>query len=115
MSWIASNRAHACLWLVETWHHNRRDVGFDEVGSWKSDFIVKSAAGESAQQRADKVETHAALLDEMFTSLYRATYEPAKNKNAALSEMQTVLGDPANTMTELADIVDGCYLFRGEV
>jgi hypothetical protein len=115
MSWNANNRAHACLWLVETWHHGQRDAGFDEVGGWKTDFLIKAAAGESAAMRQGKVEAHAALLDEVFTSLYRATYEPGKTRTTALADLGTVLADSAKTAADLADVVDTCFRFRGEI
>lgn len=115
MSWNANNRAHACLWIVETWHHDQRNLGFDEVGAWKTEFVIKAAAGESADMRREKAETHAALLDDMFTSLYRAVYEAEMNQTAAVAAMQTVLANKDKTVADLADVVDECFRFRGEV
>jgi|SRR5882672_10936622 len=115
MSWNANNRAHACLWIFETWHHNQKDLGFDEVGSWKCDFIIKSAAGESAAMKREKANTHAVLLDDVFTSLYRAAYEANKDQASSIADMEAVLGDSTKTMSDLADVVDAAYRFRGEL
>ena len=115
MSWNANNRAHACLWIIETWHHDQRNLGFDEVGGWKTEFIIKAAAGESAAMRTQKAETHAVLLDDMFTSIYRAAYEAKVDQAAAVAAMQQVLEDKAKTMADLADVVDECFRFRGEI
>jgi len=115
MSWNANNRAHACLWIFETWHHDQRDLGFDEVGNWKCNFIIKAAAGEGAVMRKEKANTHAMLLDDVFTSLYRATYEANKDQVTSIADMEAVLGDDTKTMSDLADVVDAAYRFRGEM
>lgn len=115
MSWNANNRAHACLWIFETWHHNQRDVGFDEVGSWNCDYIIKAAVGEGAAMRKEKADTHAVLLDDVFTSLYRAAYEANKDQASSIADMKGVLHDSKKTMSDLADVVDAAYRFRGEL
>lgn len=115
MSWNANNRAHACLWIFETWHHKKNNLGFDEVKDWTCDFIIKSAAGESAAIKKKKAETHAVLLDNAFTSLYRATYEASNNQDSSIAAMETVLSDSTKTMSDLADVVDTAYRFKGEL
>ena len=115
MSWSANNRAHACLWIAETWHHNQRDLGFDEVGNWKTDYIIKAVAGESANIRKEKANTHALMLDDVFTSFYRAVYENNKDQATAITDMEKVLQDDSKLMSDLAEAVDTAYRFRGEV
>lgn len=115
MSWNANNRAHACLWIFETWHHKQKDMGFDEVAKWSCDFIIKSATGDSAATKKKKANVHAVLLDDAFTSLYRASYETGKDQNSSIAAMENVLSDSTKTMSDLADIVDAEYKFRGEL
>ena len=115
MSWNSNNRAHACLWLFEIWDKNKREAGFDEVGNWKSDFIIKSAVGDSSEMRQKKARTHAKKLDGAFISLYRAKYEPGQDGNSAINAMGAVLSNNASTMSDLADVVDAKYRFLGEV
>jgi hypothetical protein len=115
MSWNANNRAHACLWTFEIWHKKQRDAAFDEVGAWNTDFIIGFAAGGSAEMRSQNAETHAEMLDEAFTSLFRAGYEASSDRSAAITAMTGILNDAANTVAELADVVDEHYRFIGEV
>lgn len=114
-NWQPNNRAHACLWLFETWHHDRRGERFSEVGTWSTDFVIRSAAGESAAMRHDKVKTHAELLDGAFTSLFGAKYEDNVDRDAALAAMRAVLDDRGKTLADLGDPVDANYRFIGEV
>ncbi len=115
MSWNSNNRAHAALWTFEIWQKKMRDSGFDEVGEWKTDFIIGYAAGGSTDMRSQNALVHAELLDEAFTSLFRATYEANIDRDTAINSMLAVLSDSSKTMTDLADPVDSLYRFIGEV
>jgi hypothetical protein len=116
MSWSANNKAHACLWQFETWHHNKKEESFTNTGNWQTDFIIKSAAGEPTEMRSSKATTHAELLNQVFTSLFKAKYETGyEEDDKAINAMEAVLKDSAKTMADLGVEVDKAYLFRGEV
>lgn len=115
MSWNSNNRAHACLWTFEIWHKKQRDAGFDEVADWTTDYVIGFAAGGSNDLRAQNARAHAELLDEAFTSLFRAKYEDGSSSEQAIDAMLTVLEDNTKTVSDLADLVDEHYRFIGEV
>lgn len=114
MSWNRNNRAHACLCFFEKWHHDKRDTLFTPAGEWSSNFLIKSAAGESSDVRSSKARAHAEMLDGVFTGLYRAQYEDGFDRDTAISQMQDVLGDESKKMKDLGDPVDAAYRFIGE-
>jgi hypothetical protein len=114
MAWNSNNRAHTSLWGFEIWDHDDEDAGFEEVGSWGTDYIVKSSPGDSAEMRAEKARTHAEKLDGAFVSLFRAGYEDGQDRGSATDSMTEILGDSNNTMSDLADVVDDKYKFLGE-
>ena len=63
-----NNRAHACLWFFEIWHHNQRDVPFVPAVEWGTSFLIKSSAGES-RQLPGNAQPHAEMLAGAFISL----------------------------------------------
>ena len=122
MSWNKNNRAHACLYFFSGFagigdaeHHDQRDAQFTPTGEWDTDFLIKSAAGESPDTRAAKARAHAELLDGVFRSLYRARYEEGFDRDSAIQQMHGVLNDPARKLKDLADPVDAAYQFIGEI
>ena len=115
MSWNSNNRAHACLWTFEIWHTKQRDAGFDEVGIWSTDYLIGFAAGGTDDLRKQNARTHTELLDEAFTSLFRAKYEAGSSRDDAVVAMLAVLEDNTKTVSDLADLVDAHYRFIGEV
>lgn len=115
MTWNPNNRAHACLWLFEKWHHGHREEPFSLAGEWRTDFLIKAAAGESAELRQKKAETHAELLDDAFTSLFGARYEQGMTAERAIAGMLAVLADAAKRLKDLGPSVDEAYRFIGEL
>jgi hypothetical protein len=115
MSWEKNNRAHACLCVFEKWHHNKRKVSFEATGEWTTDFLIKSAAGDSAAMRTSKARAHAELLDGAFSGLYRAKYSTGFNRAKAIEQMFAVLDDRALKLKDLGDPVDEAYQFIGEL
>lgn len=115
MSWQKNNRAHACLSFFEAWHHDQKEVKFTPTGDWSTNFLIKSAAGETAAMRAGKAKTHAEMLDGVFTGLFRAKREAGVDRDAALGSMLAVLGDSGKKLKDLGDPVDASYRFIGEV
>ncbi len=115
MSWNSNNRAHACLWTFETWHKKIRDAEFNEVGEWKTDYIIGFAPGGSSDMRRQNAQFHVELLDEAFINLFRASYEEGVDRDMAIEGMLAVLSDSSKTMSDLADPVDDFYRFIGEV
>ncbi|MDH3228885.1 MAG: hypothetical protein OEN55_03730 [Alphaproteobacteria bacterium] len=114
-SWQNNNRAHACLWLFEMWHHDRRDAKFTPSGQWSTDFLIRSAAGESAAMRKGKAQTHVEMLDGAFINLYRAQYEDGVDRDTALAAMLAVLNDRDKKLEDLGEPVDANYRFLGEI
>lgn len=114
MTWNPAEPAHACLSFFEKWHHDHRSTLFTASGEWNTDFLIKSSANESQSMRDSKAAAHANLLDEVFTSLFRAQYENGVSKNAAIAEMETVLKDAAKKMKDMGDPVNAAYRFKGE-
>ncbi|HJR68994.1 MAG TPA: hypothetical protein VKA43_03065 [Gammaproteobacteria bacterium] len=115
MSWEKNNRAHACLCVFEKWHHKKRDVPFVATGEWTTDFLIKSAAGESAAMRSKKARAHAELLDGAFSGLYRAKYETNFDRDTAIEQMLAVLKNKTMKLKDLGDPVDQAYQFIGEL
>lgn len=97
------------------WHTKQRDAGFEEVGAWKTDFIIGFAAGGSVQMHRQNAQAHAELLDEAFINLFRASYEANSDSPTAIDAMVAILDDSSKTMSDLADPVDEHYRFIGEV
>lgn len=115
MSWSKNNRAHACLWFFEIWHHDQRDALFEPSGEWSTDFLIKAAPGESGEMRLAKCRSHAEMLDGAFTNLYRAKLESGVTTEDAIDRMVDVLNDKTKKLKDLGDPVDACYRFLGEV
>ena len=76
--------------------------------------MIKSAVGESADNRLKKARAHAALLDCAFTGLNRAEYETDFDQEKAMASMVEVLNDSAKKMKDVGDPVDKAYRFIGE-
>ena len=114
-NWQKNNRAHAGLCFFEKWHHEQPDVKFTPAGQWSTNYLIKSASGESENMRADKAQAHAELLDGAFKSLFVAKYEEGIDRDAALAAILQVLNDSSKKLEDLGDPVDECYQFIGEV
>lgn len=115
MSWSTNNRAHTSLCFFELWHQEQRDASFEEAGDWSTSYLIRAAAGDSAEMRAGKARTHAELLDGVFTGMNRASYEQGVDREAAVASMVEVLVDDAKQLRDLGDPVDEAYRFLGEV
>lgn len=115
MSWNRNNRAHTCLCFFEKWHHDRRDTQFNPTGEWTTDFLIKSAAGDTSDMRSNKARAHAELLDGVFASMFRAKYEDGFDQNMAIAQMNDVLSDSSKKMKDLGDPIDAAYQFIGEL
>jgi hypothetical protein len=115
MSWEKNNKAHACLCIFEKWHHDKRDVPFVATGEWTTNFLIKSAAGDSAAMRRSKARAHAEMLDGVFSNLYRTKYETDVDRDTAVEEMFAVLIDKTKKLKDLGDPVDQAYQFIGEL
>lgn len=114
-SWQNNNRAHTSLWFFEMWHLDQRTAKFTPSGEWSTNFLIRSAAGESSDMRKDRVRTHAEMLDGAFIKLYRAEYEDGVDRDAALATMEAVLNDSGKTLADLGGPVDASYRFIGEI
>ena len=115
MTWNPAEPAHACLCFFEKWHQDQRGVQFTPAGEWMTDFLIKSAAGESQQLRDSKAMAHATLLNEVFVNLFRVTYEDGFTQDTAIQQMGDVLKINSNKMKDLGDPVDAAYRFRDEL
>lgn len=115
MSWSNNNRAHTSLWFYEKWHLKQKTVPFKDAGDWNTGFLIKAAANDGVEMIENKATAHAQMLDDVFTSLYRASYENGVSRQNAIDNMTTVLKDPSKTMKDLAGPVDLSYKFLGEV
>ena len=112
--WSNNNRAHTSLWFFETYHHGDAK-GFEYAKTWTTGFLSGVVPGDGPEMIGQKSRAHAVLLDEVFTKLYRATYEPDVTQQAATSALETVLTDVDNSIVDLAKVVDDQYRFNGEV
>ena len=115
MSWSKTNSAHACLFFFEKWYHDRRDTLFTPSGEWSTDFLIKSAAGESAATRSSKANAHAEMLDSVFSNWFKAEYETGFDKNKAIENIINVLDDSTKKMKDLGDPIDSAYRFFREL
>lgn len=114
MAWNPAEPAHACLCFFEKWHHEQRSVQFTPAGEWTTDFLIKSAAGESKAVRDSKADAHARLLDEVFIKIFRVNYEDAFTQDMAIQQMGDVLKNNAKMMKDLGDPVNAAYRFADE-
>ncbi len=115
MSWSNNNRAHACLWFFEKWHLDRKTIPFVAAGNWQTSDLIKAATNDSVVIRENKARAHAQMLDDVFTSLYRAKYEEGISQDDAIESMFGVLNSKSKKMKDLGDPVDLSYKFLGEV
>jgi hypothetical protein len=113
-NWSNNNRAHASLWFFEVYHQGN-EVPFAKAGNWKTSYLIGVVPGDSSAMVNQKAKAHAVLLDEVFTKLYRATYEPGISQIDATDGMEVVLQDPGKLITDLAAVVDEKYKFIGEI
>ncbi len=114
MTWSANNRAHACLWVFETWDLGQRGTSFAEAGAWSTDILIRGAGG-SADTVQSKARAHAMKLDDVFRSLFGASFEPNVTSEIAITAMTQVLSDATKTLSDLGEPVDKHYRFLGEV
>ncbi len=114
MAWNSNNRAHACLWIFETWDLNERGTSFASAGAWSTEFLIR-AAGGGRDMTNSKARAHATKLDDVFRSLFGATYEADITSDRAIAAMTAILRDSTKTLGDLGDPVDDNYRFLGEV
>ena len=112
--WSNNNRAHTSLWFFESYHHGNA-TGFDHAKTWTCGYLTGVVAGDGPEMIASKARAHAVLLDEAFTKLYRATYEPGVTQQETTLAFETVLTDTEKTIVDLAKVVDDKLKFNGEV
>ena len=113
MAWSNNNLAHRRVWwalfLLEQSQRtfsNSGDVKMNQLAFW--------VPGESAAIRKGKARGQARVLNNMFSDLFFAEFEPNVTKTKAVNAMVQVLIQGSATMEKLADEVDAMYLFEGE-
>lgn len=111
--WNNNNRAHTTTWMTLRLLHQGIGV-FPGAGAtgMKSLFFWNSAA--SAKMRGVQARSLAAQMDNIFRSIYGASYEAGKDSATAVADMVSVLLDGNKTVLELADTNDSNYQFWKE-
>lgn len=125
MSWSKNNAAHRSTWaMVRYFHKNfvaqQGFVNFSQGGEWLNNFVISSAAGETAEMIADKSEVFATKLDEFFIGLFGASYENGQRdegnaRTIAIAAVAAALAVAGSRLKDIGDIVDAHYLFEGEI
>jgi hypothetical protein len=82
------------------------DVKMEELGFWNP---LASSEMRKAQARSLAIQ-----MDNIFRLIRKARYEEGVNQEKAVTDMSSVLTTSHKTISELAEIVDRRYLFRGE-
>jgi len=117
MSWNINNSAHTGLWATVRFDHRpaSRGIKFKDGGNWKVDFIIRAAAGASAQDVQQKAQAYANKIDGFLTGFFGAKYESESSEAKALAALESALSNTENTLSDLGDLVDSHYLMVGEM
>lgn len=112
-AWSNNNAAHQQTWysLVVL---DQLAASFPEAESMTVADLTFWSGTASDELRRQQSVAISVQLDNMFTKVWKATYEAGADRDAALASLEGKLGRAETTIPELAAEADALYRFLGE-
>ena len=112
-AWSVNNRACTSAWMALRLLDQSSRV-FAVSGTIKMRELAFWSTAASDAMRRLQAATLAKQLDNVFRLVDGAELEPGVVVSTAVNQMATALTNGDGTMSDLADVCDGCYHFWGE-